>query len=208
VAKTVNPFMEKLKKNRDRRNTRKAIRTWDDPILKARCEPVQPDDPELMLQAETMIAVLLATDTGVGLAAPQVGIQKRIIILAPNKAKGPITVMVNPEIIQKSDVMINDREACLSFPGISTVVSRHEEITVRYCIPSAPNPELAIEATYKGWEARIVQHEIDHLDGICRVGEAWAEHKKKNPRIDLMVGALVASAAVALTSVPRPSAAA
>jgi peptide deformylase len=86
--------------------------------------------------------------------------------------------------------MVTDREACLSFPGISTPVTRHEEITVRYCIPSAPNPELAVEATYKGWEARILQHEIDHLFGICRVGEAWEAHRKNNPRVDMMVAAV------------------
>jgi peptide deformylase len=182
--------MEKLKKNRERRNTRKALRMWDDPILKAKCEAVQPDDPDLLDQVETMLAVLRSTDDGVGLAAPQVGIKKRIIILAPNKSEGPITVMVNPEIISKSDAVGESREACLSFPGISTVVSRHKEITVRYCLPSAPNPELAIERTFETWEARIVQHEIDHLDGICKVGEAWREHQKRNPRHDMMVAAV------------------
>jgi peptide deformylase len=199
VAKTANPFLEKLKKNRDRRNTRKILRMWDDPILKAKCDVVQPGDSELQQDVNQMLTVLGATNDGVGLAAPQIGIQKRIIVIAPNKSKGPITVMVNPEIIQKSLRMVTDREACLSFPGISTPVTRHEEITVRYCIPSAPNPELAVEATYKGWEARILQHEIDHLDGICRVGEAWAEYKKKNPRLDMMVagiaGLAMASAA-------------
>lgn len=106
---------------------------------------------------------------GVGIAAPQVYISKRIIIVAsranpryPDAPEMDAIVMVNPEIIQKSTQVILGEEGCLSVPNERGLVERAEQITVQYC---TLNGEKIIQ-DFSGFPARIIQHEVDHLDGI------------------------------------------
>lgn len=109
---------------------------------------------------------------GVGIAAPQVYVSKRIIIVAsrpnlryPNAPEMPAVVMINPEIIAKSDLQILGEEGCLSVPDQRGQVARAESVTVRYLTLQGQ----AVEVSYSGFPARIVQHEVDHLDGILFV---------------------------------------
>ncbi len=123
-------------------------------------------------QLQAFIDDLFATaadENGMGLAAPQVSISKRIIILSshPN-ARYPYapnmepTAMINPELTWGSSEMHKDWEGCLTVPGMRGLVPRHRTIRIRF-----QNREgVLIEAKYEGFLARIFQHEVDHLDGL------------------------------------------
>ena len=121
--------------------------------------------------ASAMQATMLARN-GVGIAAPQVYVSKRVIIVAsranlryPDAPDMPAVVMVNPEILEKSDNTILGEEGCLSVPDERGMVLRAEMIKVRYfTLEGEP-----IETVFHGFPARIVQHEIDHLDGVLFV---------------------------------------
>ena len=125
----------------------------------------------LMQLASAMIATMLER-SGVGIAAPQVYISKRVIIVAsrpnlryPDAPEMDAVVMVNPEILEQSDVAVLGEEGCLSVPNERGLVARAETIKVRYFTLQG---EL-VETIFHGFPARIVQHEIDHLNGILFV---------------------------------------
>lgn len=121
--------------------------------------------------ARAMQATMLARN-GVGIAAPQVYVSKRVIIVAsranlryPDAPDMPAVVMVNPEILEKSNNTILGEEGCLSVPDERGIVARAEMVKVRYfTLEGEP-----IETVFHGFPARIVQHEIDHLDGVLFV---------------------------------------
>ena len=122
--------------------------------------------------ASAMQATMLARN-GVGIAAPQVYVSKRVIIVAsranlryPDAPDMPAVVMVNPEILEKSDNTILGEEGCLSVPDERGMVARAEMVKVRYFTLEGEQ----IETVFHGFPARIVQHEIDHLDGVLFVG--------------------------------------
>lgn len=109
---------------------------------------------------------------GVGIAAPQVYVSKRVIIVAsrpnpryPDAPEMDAIVMVNPEIIQKSVQTVLGEEGCLSVPNERGEVARAEQITVKYQTLNGDE----ITQVFQGFPARIVQHEIDHLDGVLFV---------------------------------------
>ncbi|AXQ23164.1 peptide deformylase [Acinetobacter wuhouensis] len=109
---------------------------------------------------------------GVGIAAPQVYVSKRVIIVAsrpnpryPDAPEMDAIVMVNPEIIQKSVQTVLGEEGCLSVPNERGEVARAEQITVKYQTLNSDE----ITQTFQGFPARIVQHEVDHLDGVLFV---------------------------------------
>ena len=121
--------------------------------------------------ASAMQATMLARN-GVGIAAPQVYVSKRVIIVAsranpryPDAPDMPAEVMVNPEILEKSDNTILGEEGCLSVPDERGIVARAEMVKVRYFTLEGEQ----IETVFHGFPARIVQHEIDHLDGVLFV---------------------------------------
>lgn len=139
---------------------------WDAPILKKVCDPVAPDDELDFLQK--MKDTLHFSGNGVGLAAPQVGIAKRVIMLRPNRKLG-IKILINPEIIEHSDVIETGDEGCLSYPGVRIDVDRWRYVTVRY----EDERRRVKTRGFIRYDARILQHELDHLNGICEVGDAW-----------------------------------
>ena len=109
---------------------------------------------------------------GVGIAAPQVYISKRVIIVAsrpnpryPDAPEMDAVVMVNPEILAFSSEVVSGEEGCLSVPNERGQVQRAEKITIRY---RTLNGE-AVETKFSGFPARIVQHEVDHLNGVLFV---------------------------------------
>ena len=121
--------------------------------------------------ASAMQATMLARN-GVGIAAPQVYVSKRVIIVAsranlryPDAPDMPAVVMVNPEILEKSDNTILGEEGCLSVPDERGIVARAEMVKVHYFTLEGEQ----IETVFHGFPARIVQHEIDHLDGVLFV---------------------------------------
>ena len=141
------------------------IRMEGNPCLATRCKPIS--DPVLEQEIiNDMVAVLGYTKTGVGLAANQIGHLHRIIVFKPNKNIPGFFVMINPEIVGRSNELTNRPEGCLSYSGITKNITRHELIEVDF------KTERGAMCTSKfhGMNARIVQHEVDHLDGFCLVG--------------------------------------
>lgn len=124
--------------------------------------------------------------SAVGLAATQIGVRKRVILVCPWAGRGirrqqiAITVAANPEIVWHGEDKEKEPEGCLSFPGFSRVIERWLEIDVRFQLVQygheLTEPSVA---RYSRWEARVWQHEIDHVNGICLVGEEWRKHGNK-----------------------------
>lgn len=143
--------------------------TYPDKVLSQKCAPVNEVTDETRRLLDDMLETMYA-DKGVGLAAPQVGISKRIIVIDDKVTEdgkpGPNPLcLVNPEIIKKSSEMILFNEGCLSVPGQYAEVERHASVTVRY-LDYNGNEQL-LEA--ENYLAVILQHETDHLDGILYV---------------------------------------
>ena len=145
---------------------------YPDPILTQKSLPVEKFDNELKRFLADMLETMY-TDHGAGLAAPQVGVLKRIIVIDAfqqddeegNLKKGQPMFLVNPEIIYRSEEMILFCEGCLSIPEQRAEVERHQKIKVRYFDENGK--EYLIEAT--DYLAVVLQHEIDHLDGILYI---------------------------------------
>ena len=132
------------------------IRLYGDPVLRKKSHPVKTVDQQDRMLINSLIETMQA-NKGVGLAAPQVGISKRILVA--DIGQGPI-VIVNPRILKKSGSEARE-EGCLSLPGIAVNVKRARNLVVRYW---TENNETG-EREYSDLLARIVLHEIDHLDG-------------------------------------------
>lgn len=136
-----------------------------DKTLKKKAKRVDKIDDTIRNIAASMVDTMLASN-GVGLSGNQVGILKRIIVVLVNNEP---KIMVNPEVIFTSEEVIKDSEGCLSFPGQFYDISRAQKVTIKYRNLSG-HPMLE---THEGLTARIIQHEIDHLDGVV-----FTERKK------------------------------
>lgn len=150
----------------------------DNPILRAKAKPIMSVDKSIKKLASNMIDAMKASD-GMGLAAPQVGISKRIVIvlLNYNTDHEMIVPLINPKITYFSDDTDKAEEGCLSLPGIYKQVKRSKQIRLTYTDTKGKEKMLVLE----DMNARVVQHEVDHLDGILfidRVEEQKAEAKE------------------------------
>lgn len=137
-----------------------------DPILKQRCAPVENVDDATRRLMDDMLETMYVAP-GVGLAAPQVGVHKRIIVVDTSDPEGERTPMrmANPEIIAASDELLLREEGCLSFPEQYEDVERPATVRIRYVDHENEIREIDAE----GLLAVCVQHEIDHLDGVLLV---------------------------------------
>ncbi len=136
------------------------VRRLGDPVLRASALPVERFDEELAKEAERM-GELMHDALGVGLAATQIGILHRMLVYRAY-SDDPLTVLVNPELEWASDELETAEEGCLSLPGVHVEVERPAAVRVRG--KDEQGRDLKIEA--EGLDARIIQHEMDHLDGI------------------------------------------
>jgi peptide deformylase len=145
---------------------------FGDPVLKSKASPVRKFGPELRAEVERMIAIM-RDGMGVGLAATQLGILRRLLVFQAGPDSEP-TALVNPQIEWFSDVVVVAEEGCLSLPRVSMDVERalHARIGGR----DAEGEEMTIEAS--GLEARVLQHEIDHLDGVLILDRAPRQQRK------------------------------
>lgn len=143
-----------------------------DPILREVSRPVPKITPNIHKLLDDM-AETMYDARGVGLAAPQIGILKRVIVLDPADGETGLIEMINPEIVEKSGRVLG-AEGCLSIPGIQGEVYRYEKIRVKGL--DRHGNELVMDA--EGWLARIFQHEIDHLDGILFTDKAENIYRK------------------------------
>ncbi len=139
------------------------IRTLGDPVLKKTAKPVTEVNDKIKELAYDMLDTMYAAN-GVGLAAPQIGVLKRIVVIDVSPEGNQPIVLINPEIVSASGSQTGD-EGCLSVPGKVGCVTRPNEVTVR-----AWNLKMK-EIEVKGTEllARALCHELDHLDGIVYV---------------------------------------
>lgn len=137
------------------------VREIGDPVLRTKSKEIDKINDKINSLIDNMFETMYAED-GVGLAAPQVGILKRIAVV--DIGEGNEIVLINPEIIESNGKAIME-EGCLSIPGQLGEVIRSEEIKVR----SLNREGKKIEFEAAGFEARAIQHEIDHLDGVLFV---------------------------------------
>lgn len=148
---------------------------YPEPVLRKVAEPVEEFGDEL---AETVRAMLecMYSAKGVGLAAPQVGLRRRILCVNPTGDPGDELVLVNCRITERSGQKSLYEEGCLSFPGIYAEVERPDR-----CLVEAMDLDgNAFTAEYEGFLSRIVQHEYDHLEGVLLVDRMSAADKLRN----------------------------
>jgi peptide deformylase len=143
-------------------------------------------DGSIAKLAKEMFLLMYAAE-GVGLAAPQVGVNQRLMVYNPtgdSKKWLDEVVLVNPRIVEKSEATDVETEGCLSFPDMNGPVERPKWIKVE-----AMNLKgKTIKRKYTGWEARIFQHEYDHLDGVVYIDRLTEEGRQKvQPRLDELV---------------------
>ena len=163
------------------------IRIYGDPILREPTEPIASDSPELQELIDDMIETMHAAH-GIGLAAPQVGRTERVFVIdlsamaeefveeqgaVPGYAKGPL-VLINPEIVEEDEELCDFEEGCLSIPDVRETVARPDVIRVRFLDRDFQPHEWEAE----GMLARVIQHELDHLDGVLFVDYLSAFRKR------------------------------
>lgn len=164
--------------------TLRTIITPENPVLRKKAIKVTTFDAQFQTLADDMLETLLAAP-GVGLAAPQVGVSQRLIVIhLPNEPAeyadnaDKTFVVANPKIIKASKKMVSGTEGCLSIPGYLGDVERHESVVVTG--QDRHGKDFRIKAD--GWFARIFQHEIDHLEGVLyidRTDEIWKPEKEE-----------------------------
>lgn len=143
-----------------------------DPILTTPCQEFDFTDPPVdPIEFSKDLVKFMRDNDGLGLAAPQVGYPWRVFAMRadPNK------VFFNPKIVNISDEQIALEEGCLTYPGLHVIIKRARHVRIRY---TQPNGETLTEQ-FTGMTARIVQHEMDHLDGVIFYNRANRYHREK-----------------------------
>jgi peptide deformylase len=143
-----------------------------DPVLRSAASPVTEFDEDLAADGERMVG-LMRDAIGVGLAATQLGILRRLLVFQAGGDAEP-TLVVNPKIEWSSEDLASAEEGCLSLPGIIVDVER--PLHVRVTGLDASGEPILIEGS--GLEARVLQHEIDHLDGVLMIDRTSKEHRR------------------------------
>jgi peptide deformylase len=157
-----------------------AIRRFDDRVLLMKALPVEESEfGETMVEILSSMAETMYGSKGVGLAGPQVGFIKRVLVIdtgyvKDNKYGGEWLGMINPEILDASKESSIVSEGCLSFPSLLQKVDRPERIRVKFFSPMGEGQEREFE----GFQARIIQHEIDHLNGVTLLGRAGTAKRR------------------------------
>lgn len=148
---------------------------YPDPLLRKPSESVTAFDGELAAIVAGMFERMRLSN-GVGLAAPQVGLKKRILVLNPTGEAADDLVLVNPTIVERFGASTLFEEGCLSFPGIYAEIKRPEACRVKaFTLEGKP-----FEAEYTEFVSRIVQHEYDHLEGVLLVDRMSPTDKLAN----------------------------
>jgi len=147
------------------------IRQYGDPALRLKANEVAEFDDDLRRLVERMIA-LMHDAQGVGLAATQVGVLRRIFVYEPD-AEGP-RALVNPVVAERSDESTSDEEGCLSLQGVRVPVDRSTHIVLEGKDEHGADVRVELDE----YAARVVQHELDHLDGVLIIDRTDDEHRK------------------------------
>jgi peptide deformylase len=152
------------------------VRKYGDPALRSRARPVEVFDAALADEVRRM-GKLMDDALGIGLAATQLGVMHRVLVYRVD-AESPLGVLVNPELEHKGDEVETMEEGCLSLPGVGVEVERAVEVRVR--AQDETGAPITVEAS--GLEARVIQHEIDHLDGVLILDRTSREQRKQAMR--------------------------
>ena len=154
------------------------IRIYPDPVLRVRCREIETFDDNLRALAESMVETMHEAP-GVGLAASQVGIEERICVVDPTGGddEGAVLVLVNP-VISEALGSETDTEGCLSIPGLTEKVNRPLRIQVD--AQDLEGRPMALEA--EGLVARIICHEVDHLDGVLFIDRLMGLRRERAKR--------------------------
>ena len=163
------------------------IKVVPDPVLRRKAHKVTEFGQEFQKLVEDMIETLRDAP-GVGLAAPQVGLSERLVVIEygddeDESVPKKLYVLVNPEIIATSEEMEDGPEGCLSVPELIGNVERYKEITVKGLNRYGKPAKWKVD----GWTARIFQHEMDHLDGILftdRTDDVWKPRNDEEAALD------------------------
>jgi len=168
--------------------TVREIVSLPDPVLRRKAHKVPEVDKEIQKQVKDMIETMREAP-GVGLAAPQIGISNRVIVVEygdddDEEVPKKLYVLVNPEILESSIELEEGTEACLSVPQLMGTVERHQALVVK----GLNRFGKPVKVKAEGWLARIFQHEIDHLDGILfpdRAISVWMPREDEEASADV-----------------------
>lgn len=147
------------------------IRTYGDPVLKSKAAPVENVDGKIIRLVDDMFETLIDSGNGIALAAPQIGIQKQVVVWDMDDE--PLAIF-NPEIIESDGEWLYD-EGCLSIPGLYVEMLRPKLVLVR----GIDIDGNIIEIEADELEARMFQHEIDHLDGVLMFERMTKDQRKQ-----------------------------
>lgn len=149
------------------------LRFLGDPVLREKAAPIT----DLSDEVRTLIADMFDTmyaEEGVGLAAPQVGVGQRVIVVDPREPDVEPFALINPAVVAADDELDRAEEGCLSIPGLREIVERPAAVRVEALDPDGRTVTIDAE----GLLARILQHEVDHLDGILFLDRVSALKRK------------------------------
>jgi len=149
------------------------VRQYPDPVLRMQAREVESFDGDLASLVERM-RHLLRDANGIGLAATQVGVLRRVFLFLPDPEQDAVA-LVNPRIVESSDERVSDDEGCLSLQGVVVPVERDERVTVEASDPEGNEVRFELE----GLPARIAQHELDHLDGVLILDRTTPEGRRE-----------------------------
>jgi peptide deformylase len=149
------------------------IRQYPDPALRMRAREVEQFDGDVATLVERLNH-LLRDANGLGLAATQIGVLRRVFVFLPDVEQEPVA-LVNPLFTATSEERATDSEGCLSLQGVVIPVERHASLTLEGRDPEGNDLRLELE----GLPARIAQHELDHLDGILILDRTTAEARRE-----------------------------
>jgi peptide deformylase len=150
------------------------IRQYPDPALRIRANEVE-DLDDAVSELVARMTALMQQARGVGLAAPQVGVLRRVLVYQTAE-EGPVVVLVNPRLARSSDEQETADEGCLSLGAASVVVpvARSTAVTIEAVTPDGE--QVTVEA--EGLEARVIQHELDHLDGVLILDRTGLDERR------------------------------
>ena len=152
------------------------VRKFGDPVLRTRARPVEVFDDALRAEIKRM-GELMNDALGVGLAATQIGVLHRLLVYRVQQ-QAPVSALINPEIEWRGGEEEIAEEGCLSLPAVLVEVERPVHVRVRGL--NENGEEVVVEAS--GLEARVIQHEIDHLDGVLILDRTTRDQRKEAMR--------------------------
>jgi peptide deformylase len=151
------------------------VRQYPDPVLRMKANDIEEIDDSVTGLVERMKG-LMSEARGVGLAAPQLGILRRLVVYQAGEEE-PFVALVNPRVVETGGEQVADDEGCLSLGAATVIVEVERPSTIVIEATSPEGEELRIEA--EGLEARVIQHELDHLDGVLIIDRTSPEQRRE-----------------------------